>query len=569
MVFRGLKLIRIFVICLILNLGFGAFLTFESPVQPPQHVRYDLVDVTEFPTWRNVIINWVLGRIGRDWGYLKLSGISELPMNVPLIYINGSEFPVLWRLECFEYFDGYGWSQTYKRRYEYVSDSRLRNGRIDYTFYVTIVNVEQVDFAGLIPIPTSNKNILTFLGPSGARLYISDSGGFYAFADTSEGNFSFKVAYEIAEYNLTQMALSRWDEIPPNIRYTYTMLPSSFPMVVDEVSNIVKDDDSIFVDELCAVVDFLSNFTCDESVEIEEDADPIKLLLERGEGNSAQISTLAALILRRLGIPTRIVVGFKPRNTSSTGYFIYTGDLHMWVEVYFPKTGWVPIDPSIKNATLDVPSIEDLKSELSTIEMQVEREKNVVSAGNVSVGASGNVSAGNVSVGASGNVSSSFAVLFLIISLPFILFALAYGWGRSRSEPLLEPPTAPAESVVPEYLGFLMDNVVKYYDSKEYRGGVIHVGRVLQRLLGDLFGLKREEWETFREYVQRVLESIGKSEELGDVLNRFFVFTFLYEKALYSSEHLGKDDFLIVIDCLSSILDYLSGIISREVVSPA
>ena len=55
-----------------------------------------------------------------------------------------------------------------------------------------------------------------------------------------------------------------------------------------------------------------------------------------------------ALMLRMLGVPTRVAAGFSPGsyNRDTGEYRIRDLDAHSWVEVYFTGIGWVPFDPT-------------------------------------------------------------------------------------------------------------------------------------------------------------------------------------------------------------------------------
>src|SRR2546430_10692615 len=54
------------------------------------------------------------------------------------------------------------------------------------------------------------------------------------------------------------------------------------------------------------------------------------------------------VLLRTLGIPARLVTGFLPGVWNDFGnyYTIRQQDAHAWVEVYFPRSGWVTFDPT-------------------------------------------------------------------------------------------------------------------------------------------------------------------------------------------------------------------------------
>jgi transglutaminase-like putative cysteine protease len=53
-----------------------------------------------------------------------------------------------------------------------------------------------------------------------------------------------------------------------------------------------------------------------------------------------------AVILRSLGVPTRIVEGFLPGERSGNNEVLRNNNAHAWVEVYFPGYNWVTFDPT-------------------------------------------------------------------------------------------------------------------------------------------------------------------------------------------------------------------------------
>jgi hypothetical protein len=53
-------------------------------------------------------------------------------------------------------------------------------------------------------------------------------------------------------------------------------------------------------------------------------------------------------MLRSLGIPSRLVSGFGPGilDTTTNSFVVRSEDAHTWVEVYFPKYGWIEFEPT-------------------------------------------------------------------------------------------------------------------------------------------------------------------------------------------------------------------------------
>src|SRR6184192_452659 len=85
--------------------------------------------------------------------------------------------------------------------------------------------------------------------------------------------------------------------------------------------------------------------------------DPVDwFLFDVKTGYCEQFATAETLMLRSLGIPARLATGY------STGDYdpvldqsiVRERDAHAWVEVWFPKDGWVPVDPSPGFAALPI-----------------------------------------------------------------------------------------------------------------------------------------------------------------------------------------------------------------------
>src|SRR5260370_36277546 len=62
-------------------------------------------------------------------------------------------------------------------------------------------------------------------------------------------------------------------------------------------------------------------------------------------------------MLRSRGIPTRLVNGFGPGTFENTinSYVVRSEDTHTWVEVYFPKYGWIQFEPTHDNVYAPTP----------------------------------------------------------------------------------------------------------------------------------------------------------------------------------------------------------------------
>ncbi len=72
----------------------------------------------------------------------------------------------------------------------------------------------------------------------------------------------------------------------------------------------------------------------------------LKYFLGHKSGTSEQFATAYAVLARSVGLPTRVVVGFRPGVGSGGDFEVRSGDVLVWPEVDFAHLGWVPFYPT-------------------------------------------------------------------------------------------------------------------------------------------------------------------------------------------------------------------------------
>ncbi len=77
-------------------------------------------------------------------------------------------------------------------------------------------------------------------------------------------------------------------------------------------------------------------------------------LFDGREGFCNYYASAEVILLRSLGIPARLAVGFAQgeRLAGSDAYLVRQRDAHAWPEVYFPGVGWVEFEPTASQALL-------------------------------------------------------------------------------------------------------------------------------------------------------------------------------------------------------------------------
>ena len=72
-----------------------------------------------------------------------------------------------------------------------------------------------------------------------------------------------------------------------------------------------------------------------------------QFLFETKEGHCELFSTAAALLLREMGIPTRLVAGFRVGLPEDAKVLtVRSAHAHAWLEVFTREKGWMPLDPT-------------------------------------------------------------------------------------------------------------------------------------------------------------------------------------------------------------------------------
>lgn len=101
------------------------------------------------------------------------------------------------------------------------------------------------------------------------------------------------------------------------------------------------------------------------------------VLFERRRGYCEYYASAMSVMLRSLGVPARVAVGFFPGDWDEErgGYLYRQRNAHAWVEVFFPGYGWIPFEPTASRPLIDQgqaePPLErtlDVEAEIPPVE---------------------------------------------------------------------------------------------------------------------------------------------------------------------------------------------------------
>lgn len=69
-------------------------------------------------------------------------------------------------------------------------------------------------------------------------------------------------------------------------------------------------------------------------------------LFDRKQGHCEYFATAMTMLLRCVGVPSRVVQGFGPGVLVDGEYAVRMSDAHLWVDVFYPGLGWKSHDPT-------------------------------------------------------------------------------------------------------------------------------------------------------------------------------------------------------------------------------
>jgi hypothetical protein len=128
----------------------------------------------------------------------------------------------------------------------------------------------------------------------------------------------------------------------------YLQLPENLPPRIEELAREIGGDEPTAYRQVLAIQDYLRTFTYDERAPQGHGSNHILNFLEETQtGFCEQFAGTMAVLVRSLGYPARVAVGFLPGDQNESGRWVVTTEhIHAWVEVLFPGYGWLAFEPT-------------------------------------------------------------------------------------------------------------------------------------------------------------------------------------------------------------------------------
>ena len=279
-----------------------------------------------------------------------------------------SQAPGFWRALAFDRYTGQGWEISRNKQL-----SKLKRPRWSYRFFISFpIGVHQTkqviqtytaisDLPNVIPALSYPQSLYFPTREVG----LDPEGSLRSPAGLVEG-LTYTVISEVPYRNRSLLRQAS-QEYPKTIEKQYLQIPPEILAPVREQTEALlakspKPLTSAYEKALFLAQALKQNYTLKTELPfLQDDEDLVEAFLLRFQGGYADhFSSALTVMLRSLGIPARLAVGFAPGQFNPfTGYYIvHNTDAYALTEVYFPKFGWYTFDP-IPGHPLIPPSFEE------------------------------------------------------------------------------------------------------------------------------------------------------------------------------------------------------------------
>lgn len=281
-----------------------------------------------------------------------------------------------WRAVAFDTYNGRGWENTLSQESTFDADATLPVPDWQMRSLVTqtitlLAPTGNVIFGSQdirkVSVPVS---ALTQPAPASAIVLgegeaapVAQEATFVRAQGTLDPGATYTVLSQLTKVTERAMRDAGLD-YPESILEKYLQLPEDFSARVATTALSVTVGAETPFAKAKAVETYLRTFPYNDSIPAPaDDQDPVEYFLyELKEGYCDYYATAMVLMLRHLGIPSRVVSGYAEGvfDDESGVYYVFDKDAHTWVEVFFPGLGWVEFEPTAGESPLYRPEDENM-----------------------------------------------------------------------------------------------------------------------------------------------------------------------------------------------------------------
>ena len=145
---------------------------------------------------------------------------------------------------------------------------------------------------------------------------------------------------------------------PEWVNQKYLQLPQDFSPRIQELAKEITVDAQTPYEKASLITRYLrENIVYSQTIpEPPRNKDRLEwVLFDYKQAFCVYYASAEILMLRSLGVPARMAVGFAQGERDGNKYIVRRLNSHAWPEVYFPDIGWVEFEPTASQDPLDRP----------------------------------------------------------------------------------------------------------------------------------------------------------------------------------------------------------------------
>jgi transglutaminase-like putative cysteine protease len=305
----------------------------------PGYKRPGLIDVRDATSGASVAIDPLV--------YIKPQLLRNQPL--PLFTVTANQ-PTYWRFASLDSFDGQVWRSD---NLDLSTGKDVRAGTLTSEPDVTAADVpyrlvtQRYQFRDL-----AQRLLPAAYDPVGinadSTLRYDPRTSMLASPDVTKAGFTYNVRSLVV--TPSKDLLDGVSSLDSPEGHDYLSLPATIPENIKVLAHNLTDHLPNPYEKVRAIQNyFRQRFRYDVNVPAGHDVDHMEYFLFQSKaGYCEQFAGTMAVMLRILGIPARVAVGFTAGRTTPehNTYLVTTEEAHAWVEVLFPKYGWLMFEPT-------------------------------------------------------------------------------------------------------------------------------------------------------------------------------------------------------------------------------
>jgi len=265
----------------------------------------------------------------------------EIP-NLPTLTQGGRSIPFYWRSYTYDVYTGSGWrtsptQQTQAKANQPLGPERAADHVLLQQIVRPVAGQGGLLYADGEPLEVDQSSQSAWRSQGdlfGVRL---DQGGTY------------RVSSLVPAASPEQLRQAG-QQYPDWVLNRYLALPSEVPERVKSLALELTAGQATPYDRARAIESYLRKipYTLDLPAPPQNRDLADYFIFDLRKGYCDYYATAMVVLARVAGIPARLAVGYASGeyNLNSGRFVVTQADAHSWVEVYFPKIGWVPFEPT-------------------------------------------------------------------------------------------------------------------------------------------------------------------------------------------------------------------------------